>query len=216
MWVWPWDPSANRNLGDTLAFWGNGLRNVADAWGRLSKAFCGLANLGNDAAAQDALSCACFAVGVADIIPALSTAAVELTDCACNVVTTAQTFCNSGFVPGVAYSALTAIDCLAPTIGAAGGALAGGAGGFVLGGPEGAAAGAILGYRVGEIIGDPIIDIAASAAQNYATQGTIFPAAQYTACCNTAARGRGAVARLAPPIGEVVLAGMEMRGALGM
>jgi RHS repeat-associated protein len=175
-WVWPWDPNATWEPAFLQAF-DIIATEMEKVWGQLQDALCGLAK---PASNSNIVTCACFVMGVADMAPGVGQVPlVEKADCACNVLTAANLYCNKQFTRAAAYGLLTAIDCMSIELGELLGVPLGGAIGTVLNPGVGTAGGA----AVGAVFGDALVDVAAFAVQNYITQGTVLPQAQVNACC---------------------------------
>lgn len=155
---------------------------------------------------SDLLTCGCFGAGIADLVPIPGVGnnpAVEMIDCACNIITLIQEIYKRGtpnnsnkgcwsisnftpmdFVAIENLFLLVLIDCTSLAIGPALGASVG----AITGGSSGGPAGAVAGAGTGAIIGDFLVDAAAMAAQNYITQGTPLPEAQLAACSRLATK----------------------------
>jgi hypothetical protein len=146
----------------------------------LEKFFCSMANLGNRAAFQDMVSCACMLAGIADITPIAGILPpIETIDCACNWLTTAQLYCNVGWQSAGLYAIPTILDCVSLPLAASAGAIIGGLIGLP-GGPAAFATGAL-----GATVADTAWDSVAWALQNMIVNQSInpLPVASYQACC---------------------------------
>jgi len=121
--------------------------------------FCASVNLQGFPAMSDAIECACFIAGVADATPFLGAIpAIDQVDCVCNLLTTAQQFCNNGSLSGFLYFLATIADCVS----------------FALG---------IVFVNPWVDFG---IDVVAAALQNLMLQGSVWPCSQWRACCRSA------------------------------
>ena len=150
-----------------------GTPDIIDRAGDLLDDACSLIN---SVANNNTLKCACLAANLHDL--ASSHPITEAADCACNVLTTIQTFCNRGAGSGALYAALSALDCSSAAfaaLGCGGGAFIGGIGGVP---------GAILGCFIGGRIADSFVDLLTEGAENYVQQGSVCPWAEIGACGN--------------------------------
>lgn len=199
IWVWPWDPSASWKPIDTAELWGGGAKHLVPPVTSIpfpglplmpGSIFpgepggialpelllpCHIWNLeGPGSIGRDLVDCFCFGAGVADIIPGIGECPyVEAADCVCNVLTTMQVMCNRNEAWGVAYGALTGLDCASVPIGTAAGVVLGCITGGAIGTPPapgagtgiGCILGGLSGGAAGSVVGDILVDIGAWTAQ---------------------------------------------------
>ena len=146
--------------------------------------FCAIMNL--PVWEHDAFRCTCGALGIADIL--FNHPVINKADCLCNILETGRGLCNRGVAWGVAYGALTAIDCASSLVGAPmctiGGGAIGSAAGAVTGNPAAGGAGLIIGCFIGARKGPMIVDLMMEAFQNMMKYGgNPIPVDEIHACC---------------------------------